>query len=146
MQELIQTIECLNEEELHKINSHVDSLNLSTSTVFGWGRRGDGGNNVREDIRSSTSCSLKEGENVTNLIHKKMNEALNEYKLRVAKINDIFNYYPVVGGYDTKSHREAIQILDYDENQEYKFHHDTSDDKNSKEYNRTLLKRRNLVK
>jgi hypothetical protein len=132
MQELIQIIECLNEKELDKINAYVDKLPFSPSTVFG----NENNTNVRKDIRSSNGCTLKDDSHIADLIHKKMNEALIEYQLRVAKVNDIFKYYPVIGGFDTVSHREGIQILDYEKNQEYKFHHDVSDDINSKEYNR----------
>ena len=88
MQELIQIIKCLDEKELNKINSFVDTLPDFPSTVFG--RDGED-SKIRRDIRSSSGRLLKEDDKITDLIHKKMNAALEEYKLRVQKINDIFN-------------------------------------------------------
>ena len=134
MHELIQIIKCLSEEELNRANSFIDTLPHSTSTVFAEKDKV----NVRKDIRSSVGRSLKEEHEITDLIHKKMNTALDEYKLRIEKVNDIFQYYPVVGGFNTTSHREAIQVLDYTKGQEYKFHHDVSNHKSSKEFNRVL--------
>ena len=60
------------------------------------------------------------------------------YKSRVSSFNDIFNFYPVPAGYSTTCHREKIQVLEYSPNQEYKFHHDSSNDPNSKEYHRII--------
>ena len=42
------------------------------------------------------------------------------------------------GGYDTYSWRESIQVLQYEKNQEYKFHHDAADQKEKIEFYRTI--------
>jgi len=134
MEELIQQIKFLNGSELKKINDYIDNLSLFQNTVFD----SKGKFRVDTSIRSSVGCILDENHEITKLIHEKMNESLVSYKNRLISHNDIFNYYPVPGGYCTNSHRESIQILEYSANQEYKFHHDASNDPNSKEYHRQI--------
>jgi len=68
----------------------------------------------------------------------KINKSLLEYKKRLIEINTMFQYYPVPGGYYTSSNREGMQALEYYENQEYKFHHDTANDPSLKEYHRKI--------
>ena len=125
MLDLIQTIEILSPKEVKDLNEYIDTLEFRTNAVF------DQGDNcvTRQDVRNSTGCTLNEDSYLTKNLHLKMNSALDEYKDRVSKINDIFKLYPVIGGYDTKSWREGIQILDYIEDQKYDFHHDVADDR-----------------
>ena len=134
MLDLIQTIEILSPKEVKDLNEYIDTLEFRTNAVF------DQGDNcvTRQDVRNSTGCTLNEDSYLTKNLHLKMNSALDEYKDRVSKINDIFKLYPVIGGYDTKSWREGIQILDYIENQKYDFHHDVADDRERQEFHRTI--------
>lgn len=134
MEELIQQIKFLNKSELKKINDYIDSLTFFQNTVFD----SQGKSRVDTSVRSSTGCALDESHEITNLIHEKMNESLIVYKNRLSSYHDMFNYYPVPGGYSTNSHRESIQILEYNPDQEYKFHHDVSNDPNSKAYHRQI--------
>jgi hypothetical protein len=134
MNDLIQTIEILNEEELKIINEYIDTLIFQENTVFD----SNGKSKIDTSVRSSLGSTLNEEHNATKLLHQKINECLLTYKERLIKINSIFQYYPVPGGYSTTCHREAIQILEYSPDQEYKFHHDTSNDSNSKEYHRQI--------
>jgi uncharacterized protein YggL (DUF469 family) len=134
MNDLIQTIEILNEEELKIINEYIDTLIFQENTVFD----SNGKSKIDTSVRSSLGSTLNEEHNATKLLHQKINESLSIYKEKVISINDMFQYYPVPGGYSTTCHREAIQILEYSPDQEYKFHHDTSNDSNSKEYHRII--------
>ena len=134
MNDLIQSIEILNREELNVINSYIDELAFQENTVFD----SNGKSRVDNSVRSSFGSSMKEGHQATKLLHDRINESLLVYKERVIPINSMFQYYPVPIGYNTTCYREAIQILEYSPNQEYKFHHDTSNDPNSKEYHRII--------
>ena len=134
MLDLIQTIEILCPKEVKHLNEYIDTLEFRTNAVF------DQGDNcvTRQDVRNSTGCTLNEDSYLTKNLHLKMNSALDEYKDRVSKINDIFKLYHVIVGYDTKSWREGIQILDYIENQKYDFHHDVADYRERQEFHRTI--------
>ncbi len=134
MEELIQQIKILDEVELKKINNHLDGLSFSQSLVFD----SQGKSKVDTSVRSSVGCVLDETKEITKILHERINESLLVYKSRISSFNDIFNFYPVPGGYSTTCHREKIQVLEYSPNQEYKFHHDSSNDPNSKEYHRKI--------
>ena len=135
MNDLIQTIQILSKEEVSDLNKYVDSLEFKKNTVFGEDSS-DGRTNI--DLRSSTGCTLYDNHPVTENLHGKMNSALLEYKARLEKIHDIFSYHPVPGGFDTTSHREGVQVLDYVEGQKYNYHHDVADNIKRKEYFRTI--------
>jgi hypothetical protein len=134
MNDLIQTIKILNQEELDIINSYIDELTFQENTVFD----SNGKNRIDNSVRSSFGSSMNENHQATKLLHNRINESLLVYKERVIPINSMFQYYPVPGGYSTTCYREAIQVLEYSPNQEYKFHHDSSNDPNSKEYHRKI--------
>jgi hypothetical protein len=134
MNDLIQTIKVLTEEELKIINDYINELTFQENTVFD----SNGKNRVDNSVRSSLGTAMNEEHNATKLLHQKINESLLTYKEKVISINDMFQYYPVPGGYSTTCYRESIQVLEYSSNQEYKFHHDTSNDPNSKEYHRQI--------
>lgn len=134
MNSLIQAFKSLDEKELEKVNSFIDTLDFLPNTVF----QGENSPDVDESVRTSVGCNLENDHEITGLLHEKMNAALDEYKERLLKVNDIFGYYPVAGGVDTQSHREDIQILSYTKGKHYKFHHDASDNVKEKEFYRTV--------
>ena len=117
MNDLIQIIKILNQDEVDKLNSHIDTLMFNQNSVFG--EKGDG-TNVDVSIRTSTGTSLNDNDEITFALHKNINKGLDEYKKRLVEINSTFNYYPVPGGSGTRSWREGIQILQYGKTQEYK--------------------------
>lgn len=134
MNDLIQVIKVLDDKDLKIINDHIDTLDFISSTVFTTG----GKSKVEKHWRTSTGTALNDGDDVTNLFHEKINAALVEYKERVSLISDGFKRYPVPGGYETDSHREEIQILEYSPDQEYKLHHDAATNPNIKAYHRKI--------
>jgi hypothetical protein len=134
MNELIQIIKILNQEELDIINSYIDELTFQENTVFD----SNGKSLIDTSVRSSLGSFMNEEHLATKLLHDRINESLLVYKERVVPINSMFQYYPVPAGYSTTCHREAIQVLEYSPDQEYKFHHDTSNDPSSKEYHRKI--------
>jgi hypothetical protein len=134
MNDLIQMIKILDDEELKIINSYIDQLDFQQNRVLGI----KGLNSIDSSIRSSFGSSMNEDHDATKLLHIRINESLLVYKEIVSNINIMFQYYPIPGGYDTTSHRETIQTLEYHPNQEYKFHHDVSNNPNSKEYYRQI--------
>ena len=133
MNELIQVIKILELDEVDVLNSHIDTLNFQPNTVFG----DNGGNSITPD-RTSSGTSLNDDDKIVTNFHNKINNGLNEYKRRLLKIHNNFNYYPVPGGISTKSWREGIQVLQYKRSQEYKFHHDVANDRELKEYHRQI--------
>ena len=134
MNDLIQTIKVLNEEEVKIINDYIDVLSFTEVKVFS----PNGETKIDTSIRSSLGTTMSEEHDATQLLHQKINESLLTYREKVTKINQIFQYYPVPGGNWTTSHRESIQVLEYHPNQEYKFHHDSANNPNSKEYHRII--------
>lgn len=134
MKNLIQTIKILNKKELKIVNDYIDQLDFVQNTVFD----SNGKTRIDTSVRSSLGAIMNEKDGATQLLHDKINQSLLVYQERVVQINPIFQYYPVPGGYGTSSHREAIQVLEYYPDQEYKFHHDVSNDPNSKEYHRQI--------
>ena len=135
MNELIQVIKILDKKEVDEINKHVDTLEFEKNRVFG-----DNSDDVliNNNVRTSSGVYLPENHDLTINFHEKINLSLNEYKKRVEKISSNFSYYPVPGGMNTKSWRESIQILQYEKNQEFKFHHDASNHKERQEFYRTI--------
>jgi hypothetical protein len=134
MNDLIQTIKVLTEEEVKIINDYVDELTFQETLVF------DSGGEMKVDtsVRSSLGATMNEEHQATKLIHQKINESLLTYREKLIKINKVFQYYPVPGGYWTTSNREPIQVLEYSPNQKYKFHHDTSNNLYTEEYHRII--------
>ena len=134
MNELIQVIKILDEDDLKIINDYINELTFQENTVFD----SNGKSRVDTSVRSSLGATMNEEHEATQLLHQKINESLLSYKERVVSINEMFEYYPIPAGYSTTCYRESIQVLEYSSNQEYKFHHDTSNDPNSKEYHRQI--------
>ena len=136
MNDLIQVMKILDQDEVQELNSYVDNLQFQKSTVFSSDKTQDPKSNSR--LRSSTGCTLQEDHELIKNFHLKLNAGLDNYKKKVEKINHNFSYYPVPGGVDTKSWRESIQVLQYEKNQEYKFHHDTANHQEKQEFYRTI--------
>lgn len=134
MNDLIKVIKVVDDKDLKIINDYIDTLTFSENTVFD----SDNKAKVNTSVRSSLGSSMDENHEVTHLLHSKINECLLDYRNQLIEINSIFEYYPVPGGYHTTSHREGIQILEYSPDQEYKFHHDVSNNPNSNEYHRQI--------
>ena len=135
MNDLIQVIKILDQDDVDKLNSHIDTLQFNQSLVFDTG--GDG---VKVDnfTRTSTVAPLNDDNEITQEFHEKINRGLDEYKRRLVKIHNNFSYYPVPGGIDTRSWREGIQILQYEKSQEYKFHHDSAIRREQEQYHRQI--------
>ena len=135
MNDLIQVIKILDQDDVDKLNSHIDTLQFNQSLVFDTG--GDG---VKVDnfTRTSTVAPLNDNNEITQEFHEKINRGLDEYKRRLVKIHNNFSYYPVPGGIDTRSWREGIQILQYEKSQEYKFHHDSAIRREQEQYHRQI--------
>ena len=135
MNDLIQVIKILDQDDVDKLNSHIDTLQFNQSLVFDTG--GDG---VKIDnfTRTSTVAPLNDNDEITQEFHEKINRGLDEYKRRLVKIHNNFSYYPVPGGIDTRSWREGIQILQYEKSQEYKFHHDSAIRREQEQYHRQI--------
>jgi len=134
MNDLIKVIKVVDDEDLKVINDYIDTLTFNENTVF----YSDNKAKVNTSVRSSLGSFMDDNHEVTQLLHNKINDCLLDYRNQLIKINSIFEYYPVPGGYHTSSHREGIQILEYSLDQGYKFHHDVSNNPNSKEYHRQI--------
>ena len=134
MNDLIQIIKILDEEDLKKVNEYVDTLSFGESKVFG----NDRTSVPRTDIRSSLGTTCDDNHPITQLLHKRTNQGLEAYHKKVSTYHSNFNFYPVPCGIDTTCHREGIQVLEYENGQEYKFHHDAATDPGLPEYERKI--------
>ncbi len=134
MNDLIQIIRVLDQNDLAVINAYIDTLSFSDSTIFAT----SGGTRTDTSIRSSKGCHLAEAADMTKFLHSKINKGLEKYYAKVSEIHNSFKHYPVPCGNSTTCWREGIQILEYQGNQEYKFHHDCATDPNIQAYERKL--------
>lgn len=134
MNQFIQNLPVLNAAELKIINKYIDTLDFAPNTVFD----SDGTSRQDNSIRTSTGTSMKENNSATMLLHEKINTALLLYRDKLLQYDMVIDRYPVIGGYDTSSFREEIQILEYTKEQKYNWHYDTCTDPNSKFYNRQI--------
>ena len=132
MNNLIQVIKVLESDEVKKLNEFIDTLDFKQNTLIG------SSDFIDDKMRSSTGSFLDDDHELTKSFHLKINQALDEYKRRLINIHENFQYYPVPGGYDTHSWRENIQILQYENNQEYKFHTDQAQVPERSEFFRTI--------
>ena len=132
MNDLIQVIKVLESDEVKKLNEFIDTLEFKQNTLIG------SSDFIDDKIRGSTGSFLDDNHELIINFHNKINQGLDEYKRRLINIHENFQYYPVPGGYDTHSWREQIQILQYEKNQEYKFHHDAANHKERYEFYRTI--------
>jgi len=137
MYDLIQEIPVLDEDEVAYVNHELDKKEFIVSSIGfsdGEGKKP----RVDSNVRSSSGVILSDNENVTQVIHNGMNKALLEYRKRLTDIHSVFDGYPVPGGFQTTSNREAIQILEYVKNQKYSYHVDASPVPVSNEYHRII--------
>lgn len=129
-EKLIQVVDCLSPEDLSNIKPTYESLNFTRSKVF---LDRDGSQDI-QDVRTSEGSFLPEGTPACSIVHRAMNNALLKYKETIKNLCKDYQYWPVIGGFDTKSHREGIQVLRYQPGQTYGFHHDQADYPDQKEY------------
>ena len=114
MNDLIQVIKILDDKQLKEVNSGIDDLEFIPSSV-GFHDGDTGEPRVDNNIRTSSNAFLpEEGNEARDILHEGMNKALLEYRDRLIGINPIFDGYPVPGGFMTTSHREDIQVLEYE--------------------------------
>ena len=135
MDELIQVIKILDTDQVEKINKYADTLKSEPSKIF---NSGDNPDIINTSVRSSTSAFLNDNAPETIMITQAMNTALLEYKRRCTKIHPNFSNYPMPGGMNTYSQREALQVLDYKKGQQYKFHHDAGENPKDNTYHRKI--------
>lgn len=132
---LIQIVPTLSSEDLQKVNEFCEShKQRSKNTVFS-------GGSFKEDtsIRSSEGFSLTEGLEITNLLGNSINSALLAYRDKLAEVHPSLTHYTLApGAIGTRSHREAIQVLEYQPNQQYHFHYDQNWDRNQQTFYRTI--------
>ena len=79
MNDLIQVIKFLDDDQLDKINTYIDTLTFEPSLVFA-AKEENGDLKNDNSIRSSTVTFLDEDVRECKLIHSAMNNALDEYK------------------------------------------------------------------
>lgn len=130
---LIQTIDCLTEEEVSTVLNILEDRPWEPATVFGME-----GCEVNKDIRSNERYCASDSDPEVSIMHRAMNEALIKYKDEVAQIHSQFHTYPVPGTYRTNCYREPIQVLRYGKGEHYSWHSDQATDKRVNENNRTI--------
>jgi len=134
MEQFVQAIKVLNAEELETVNAYMDTLEFHKSTTFS-----SDGSLVANEVRTSTGSVMSDEHPVTDMLHKRINECLLEYKGRIVdQLGIVEDSYPVPGAFMTSSHREGIQVLEYENNQRYTWHFDECTDKESSYYHRKI--------
>jgi len=136
--QLIQSIKILNASELKQINTRIDEKAHAFKGSAVMKDDGTAGTKNAVDIRSSELLSVRHGSEIDQLLHRKMEVGLQKYRDIVAKVNTMFQHWPVPGSVDTFFGREPIQVLRYKPGQRYVFHHDQADFQDRPEYYRTL--------
>lgn len=135
MENFIQVIKILDEEQLKVVNDYIDSLEFTPNTVFS----GQGGQaRVDDRIRTSTGTVMWDGDPATDLLHEQLNAGLLEYRERLVGLDCAIDGYPIPGGFNTSSHREGIQVLEYDVGKKYNWHFDECTDPNQDFYHRKV--------
>ena len=135
MENFIQVIKILDEDQLKIVNDYIDTLKFAPNTIFS----GQNGKLIADDtVRSSIGTSLEENHDATNIVHDNLNRGLLEYRERLVGLNCVVDGYPIPGGFNTSSHREGIQVLDYVEGKKYNWHFDECIDPNQEFYHRKI--------
>ena len=135
MENFIQVIKILDEDQLKIVNDYIDTLKFAPNTIFS----GQNGEAIADDtVRSSIGTSLEENHDATNIVHDNLNRGLLEYRERLVGLNCVVDGYPIPGGFNTSSHREGIQVLDYVEGKKYNWHFDECTDPNQEFYHRKI--------
>lgn len=133
MKQFIQNLPVLNAAELKLINKYIDTLYFEPNTVFGAGKNAT----VVPSVRSSSGSWMREDAAATSLLHQKLNNALLLYREKLLENDLVLDTWPVIGGFETSSNREEIQILEYTSTQSYNWHIDTCTDPMSQFHHRS---------
>ena len=132
-EKLIQTVNCLDSNDLLKIQSKLKFLDYRRSVVLN-----DNSYHVSSG-RTSSGFGLDEDSEECRILHKSINSALCKYKDKILQeFGNTYNICPLIVGNDTKCFREGIQILKYESGEVYDYHHDTSNYPDRKYYFRTF--------
>lgn len=122
----IQVVPTLTPKEVQKVNEFFDNCGIERqgNTVFS-------AKGFREDAsyRSSAGFTLKDEHEITEIIHEGMNKALVKYCKQLQEVHPSLAKCTVPGAAGTTSYREGIQVLEYREDQEYKYHCDVNWDR-----------------
>ena len=135
MNDLVQTIDCLTEDELDFVLNYIESeVEWEQTTVFQ-----NGGDTGESEVRTGTRFCMEDSHAVTEVMHQAMNRALLTYAREIGYVNEAYvNAYPTPGAYNTNSYREGIQLLKYEEGQFYRKHVDTAPWRETPEHHRTF--------
>ena len=134
MKQFIQNLPVLSASELKIINNYIDTLDFVPNTVF------NTNGTAKEDssLRTSTGTFLEEHVAATVLLHEKINSALLVYRNKLLEHDIVLDKYPVIGGYETSSYRESLQVLEYTSEQKYDWHFDACTNPKSEFYYRQI--------
>ena len=118
--DLIQIVDCLSPTQVQLVLSSLDDSWWSPCTVF----NNDGKCEVIADIRKNDRICLDDGTQAAEIMHQGMNAALLTYREVLGDVTPQFQRFPVPGSMNTQSYREAIQVLRYQKDEFYDWHHD----------------------
>ena len=135
MNDLVQTINCLNEDELDFVLNYIEGeVEWNPTTVFR-----NGGDTAPSNVRTGERFCMDDSHPVTEVMHQAMNRALLTYAREIGHVDEAYaNAYPTPGAYGTSSYREGIQLLKYEEGQFYRKHVDIAPWRDSPEHHRTF--------
>ena len=131
--DLIQVVDCLAPGEVEEVLECLPD-EWEPTTIFS----GGSGSVVDKSIRSNSRICLQDEEKAAKIMHLRVNEALLEYRDIIGNISPEFNKYPVPGGFNVHCWRERFQVLRYQHEEHYSWHHDTAADRHVNEYHRCV--------
>ena len=133
MNELVRVIDCLNENQLKIVQSHLKTIEWDVCTVFD-----SEGDSVLSEVRNGKRGFISDIHPVANIMHEAFNRALLVYAQENMKYCEAFaNQFPTPGAWNTTSYRESIQFLKYDVGERYGYHVDMAPRRDTPEHHRT---------
>ena len=122
MDHLIQIVDCLSEAKVAKV---LNAIEYETHKFAGAPVHTKHNEfEVNTSVRSNTCFSADDDSYIGRVIHEGMRRSIVYYKQNLIHVNSSYNSYPMPNTYGTTIRREHIQILKYEQHQQYKWHTD----------------------
>ncbi len=122
MDELIQVVDCLSEAKVNKVLQHIELESHRFQGAPVYNKNSD--YFVDKQVRSNSCFSADNDSYIARAIHMGMQKSLTLYKKNLLEFHTSYNIYPMPNTPGTHIRRENIQILRYQQHQQYKWHTD----------------------
>lgn len=122
MDELIQVVDCLSDAKVNKVlqSIELESHKFRGAPVYHKNEEF----HVDPNVRSNSCFSAEDDSYISRAIHLGMSKSLVLYKKKLLEYHSSYDSWPLPNAHCTTIRRERIQILRYQEHQQYKWHTD----------------------